>query len=105
MSNKEATPLSTMVGSGEDFYVGKKRYTVKPLKLRDVDEFTKDNISLGLQIFNLTNEDAKKKLDKWLSRQVTNGNGEPMTAGKATEDDWDVVDLKKCIQKLVDISG
>lgn len=102
---KEATPLSLMLGGGEDFLVGEKRYTVKPLKLKHVDEFVKDNLNLGLQLVNLTNEAAKEKLDKWLSRQVVDQKGTPLSLERAIEEDWDLGDLKKCIQRLLDISG
>lgn len=105
MAKKEATPLSVMLGSGEDFFVGGKKYTVKPLKLKHVDEFMKDNLSLGMQLVNITNEEAKSKLDKWLSRQVVDEKGSPMSLEKAMEDDWDLGDLKRCIQRLLDISG
>ncbi len=105
MAKKEATPLSTMLGSGEDFLVGEKRYTVKPLKLKHIDEFVKDNLSVGLQFVNLTNDEAREKLNKWLSRQVVDENGSPLSLDRAMEEDWDLVDLKNCIQRLLDISG
>lgn len=105
MAKKEATPLSVMLGSSESFIVGEKRYTVKPLKLKHVDEFVKDNLSLGLQLVNITNEEAKGKLDKWLSRQVVDEKGNPISLEKAMEDEWDLGDLKRCIQRLLDISG
>ena len=105
MAKKEATPLSTMLGSGEDFFVGEKRYTVKPLKLKHIDEFINDNLSLGWQLVNITDQNARDKLDKWLSRQVVDEKGNPMSLEKAMEDDWDLADLKRCIQRLLDISG
>lgn len=78
---------------------------MKPLKLRHVDEFVKDNLSLGLQLVNITNEEARDKLDKWLSRQVADETGGPMSLEKVIGEDWDLSDLKRCIQRLLDISG
>jgi hypothetical protein len=30
---------------------------------------------------------------------------EQMTVEKAMADDWDLMDLKRCVQRLIDISG
>ena len=99
--------LSTMLGilSGDDFVVGDKKYVVKPMSIAEVDEFMKDNLSLGTQLFAVANEEPRKKLDKWLSRHCIDKIGEPMTLEKATNDDWSIVDLKEFIKKLCDLSG
>lgn len=109
MSNQEAKPvdLATMLGifGGEDFAVGDKKYVVKPLSLKEVNEFMNDNLSLGTQLWAVDNKESREKLDKWLSRHCFDRTGEPMTLEKATNDDWTIVDLKKFVYKLCDISG
>jgi hypothetical protein len=110
MSNKEATTpvdLSTMLGilGGNDFVAGGKKYVVKPMSLTEVDEFMKDNLSLGTQLFAVANKEQRDKLEKWLSRHCLDKIGEPMTLEKATKDDWSIVDLKEFIKKLCDLSG
>lgn len=104
-ADKEATPLAVMLGTGDQFRVGEHSYRVLPLKLKDVDEFTSDNLSLGAQIFNLLDKKTKKNLDKWLTRQVRTADGQPLTLEKAIEDDWTVEDLRNCLVKLVGVSG
>jgi hypothetical protein len=101
----EPISLSTMLGLGAEFEAAGKKYTVKPLKLKDVEAFSKDNISLGAQLYNILNKKARDTLDKWLSRYVFNEADEGMTVEKATADDWDLGDLKRCVQRLLDISG
>jgi hypothetical protein len=110
MSKTEAkTPvdLSTMLGilGGNDFFVGDKKYVVKPMSLVEVDEFMKDNLSIGPQLFMVANEASRKKLEKWLSGHCFDKVGEPMTIEKAKSDNWDLVDMRKFIQKLCDLSG
>ena len=97
--------LATMLGSGEDFFAQGKKYRVNPLKLKDVDDFQKDSINIGPQMFSLVNEVERKKLEKWFSKQVFDGKEELMTLQKAMDDDWDLSDLRRCIQKMIDISG
>jgi len=103
MSNK--VPLSTMLGSGDSFFVGEKKYRVKPLKLKEVDEFTQDGLSVGPALFNVSSKKNKSILDKWIKSKIFDGDGNPMNLEKAMADDWDLVDLKRAVQKLVDISG
>ena len=105
MSKKEGTPLSTMLGSGDFTKIAGKQYTIKAIKLKDIPEFEQDKLSFGPQFFSLAAKEEREKLDKWLSRYVSNAAGEPMTTEKATEEDWDVVDIKTCLLKMVDISG
>ncbi len=113
-NKKEANPkvesspllsLATMLGSGEDFFVETKKYKVKPLKLKDVGEFFDDKINIGPQMYSMTNETERAKIEKWLSRQVFDENNEPVTLQRAIDDDWDLSDLRRCIQKMIDISG
>lgn len=118
MSNEEnTTSLSTMLGSGNEFKVKEKLYVVKPIALKDVESFMVGNISMGAQLYNLTNKKNKDKVDRWLGgikdkdgTITTKGycydsEGNPVTLDVAMNDDWDVVDLKNFFQKLCDISG
>lgn len=105
MSKKEVTPLSTMLGGGDSTEIAGKQYVIKVIKLKDIPEFEKDNLNFGPQYFSLAAKKERDKIDKWLSRYVFNAAGEPMTLDKATEEDWDVADIKTCLLKLVDISG
>jgi hypothetical protein len=65
----------------------------------------KDNLSLGAQIFNLSNKDVKAKIEKWLTGYCFDKNGEAMSLQKAMDDDWNIVDLKNFLKKLCDLSG
>jgi len=108
MSKTEAnspTSLSTMLGSGEPFEVNEKSYIIRPIKLKHVDEFMKDGVSIDAQLFNLRNPEARARAEKWLSGYCLDQNGENMTIDKAMEDDWDVVHLKNFFRKLCDLSG
>jgi len=112
MSNKDKddkeklapVSLATMVGQGDIFEAANKRYTVKPLKLKHVPEFLEDNISIGSQLFNLANEEARMKLEKWIPLIIFDG-GESLTLQRLIDDDWDLNDLKALLRKTLDISG
>lgn len=107
MSKEAKAPvsLSTMLGSGETFEAKGKTYTVKPITLAHIEEFMADNLSLGSQLFNVTNKDAKTKVNKWLAGYCTNEKGESMSLQNAIDDGWDIVDLKNFFRKLCDLSG
>lgn len=105
MSKKEVTPLSTMLGGGNFTEIAGKEYVIKAIKLKDIPEFEQDKLNFGPQFFSLIDEKDREKLDKWFSRYVFNAAGESMTIERATNDDWDLADLRKCFLKLVDISG
>jgi hypothetical protein len=107
MEAKIPVDLSTMLGilGGNDFTANEKKYVVKPMSLKEVNEFMKDNLSLGTQLFDVANEEKRKKLDKWLTGHCIDKIGEPMSIEKAMNDDWSIVDLKEFIKKLCDISG
>ena len=108
MSKVEAnTPvdLSTMLGSGDEFKVNDKKYTIKPMSLKDVDQFMQDNLSLGSQIFSISSPETKSKTDKWLSKYCFDEKNESVTLQKAMDADWNVVDLKKFFRNLCDLSG
>lgn len=108
MAKKEATipaSLSTMLGSGDTIEIQGKTYTVKPMKLKDVDVFVNDNITLGSQFFSLMNDDNKKKIAKWIENYCFDDKGKPVTLEMAMDDDWDITDLKRFVEKLCDLSG
>jgi hypothetical protein len=75
------------------------------MALKHVDEFMKDNLSLGTQLFAISNKASKEKIEKWLSRYCFDSKEEPMSVEKAMADDWNIVDLKEFIKKLCDLSG
>ena len=105
MSNKEVTPLSTMLGSGEFIVIKEKQYRVKPIALKDIDSFVNSNINLGSQLFNLIDKKAKDNLNNWLAKYCFDEKDNPMSLDIVTEQDWDIVDLKTFVKKLCDISG
>ena len=105
MANEKVTPLSTMLGSGDFIDIQGKQYKVKPIKLKDIDDFMGKNISLGSQLFNLVEPKSKKAIDSWLAKYCYDENSNPISLDIAIEQDWDVVDLKIFIKKLCDISG
>lgn len=107
MNNKKdnSVSLSTMLGTGDSFKAKDKTYTVKPISLQHIEEFMADNLSLGSQLFNVTNKNSKSKVDKWLSSYGTDSNGELISLEKAISDGWDIVDLKNFFRKLCDLSG
>lgn len=104
-ANKSSTPLSVMLGDGDSFIVKEMSYTVKPIALKDIEEFMKDNLSLGVQLFNVSNEKTKEKVDRWLTGYCFDEEGNPLSLEKAMANDWDVVDLKEFFRKLCDFSG
>jgi hypothetical protein len=132
MAKKEATPLSVMLGSGEDFYfditkvkvdsegnpvfdeqgepilevVATKKLKVLPLKLKELDEFTEDRVSIGTQLFTTLNDSDKAKADKWLKTHVfLPGSGKVVTVDLLKEEGMDLIQLRRLIGKLIDISG
>lgn len=102
---KKIADLATMLGTGESFDAQGKTYTVKPIKLKDIESFMNDNLSLGSQLFNVSNDDVRKKIDKWLTGYCFDDKDEPVTLDKAMSEDWDIADLKSFIRKLCDLSG
>lgn len=116
---KTPAPFSVMSGGREEFIINNgKKYSVKPMSAAHVEEFMKDNPIIGGQFFSLANEDSRAVLDKWLgevtvkvddtpitAQYCLNEAGETMTLKKAMIDGWDIVDFKKYIRKLCDISG
>lgn len=109
MPNKDVVnmPLSLndMTGGGEIFTVGGKKYTVKPLKLREIPEYNKDSVNVGPQLFSMLDERQKTVVDKWLGKKVEDEKGNPMSIERAEEDDWSLTDLRQCLLKIIDVSG
>lgn len=103
--NKSPTPLSVMLGDGDSFIVKEKSYTIKPIALKHIEEFMKDNLSLGVQLFNVSNEKTREKVNRWLTGYCFDEEGNSISLEKAMENDWDVVDLKEFFRKLCDFSG
>lgn len=109
---KEAvsTPLGVMLGSSEFFVVHQrktkteKRYSLYPLNLEDVDKVS-NNLSVRAQLYNLANEDNKKLLNEVMQEYVFDSDGNAVTLDKAKEDKWTLADLRRCVEKLFDLSG
>lgn len=102
---KSPTPLSVMLGEGGILDVKGKSYTIKPIALKDIEKFMKDNLSLGVQLFNVSDEKTREKVDIWLTGYCFDEEGNHVSLEKAMSDDWDVVDLKEFFRKLCDFSG
>ncbi len=105
IDEKTPVPFSVMSGDGEPLVVGEKAYTVKPMLVKQALEFASEGLSIGSQIFNLTDKKATAKVSDYLAGYCTNESGESMDLNKIAEDNWTVVDLKQFMRKLVDISG
>lgn len=102
---KTPTPLSVMLGSGDFLIVKDKKYKVKPIALKDIEEFMNDNLSIGSQLFNITNPERRKKVDRWLTGYCLDEKDNPINLETAMNEGWDIVDLKEFMKKLCDISG
>ena len=132
MSKKEAAPLSVMLGSGEDFYfdvtklktdedgnpvfgadgnpilevIASKTLRVLPLSLKEVQEFQEDRINTGTQNFTVLSDRERAKTDKWLKTHVfMPGAGKVVTVDLLKEEGMDLLQMKKLIGRLLDISG
>lgn len=102
---KTPTPLSVMLGSGDFLIVKDKKYKVKPIALKDIEEFMSDDLSISSQLFNITNPERRKKIGKWLTGYCLDEKDNPISLEFAMSNDWDVVDLREFMKKLCDISG
>lgn len=122
MSEKDQfspVPFSVMSGGRQEFKIRNgKKYSIKPMCAAHVEEFLKDNPSIGSQFLNLIKDESKKILDKWLGEVSVDVDGVNVTAKycldeagnlmslkKAMQDGWDLVDIKNYIKELCDISG
>ena len=111
------TPLSVMLGEGEIFDVNGKSYRVKPIELQDIEKFMGDSLSVGTQLFNISDKKSREKVDRWLGgKRDKDGNnvedgycfdeeGNPVTLEIAMANRWNVIDLKEFFKKLCDFSG
>ncbi len=118
MAIKNNATLSVMLGSREEFQAQGKTYSVAPMPAAHVNEFMKDNLSLGTQLFALSDDDGKAKLNKWLGevsveilgQAITNvycknNKDEIMTVDKCMLDGWSIKDFTRYIKSLCDFSG
>lgn len=101
----DPVPLATMLGQGNRFEAQGKEYEIRPLKLKMVDEFIKDQLSIGPQLFNFISQEAKEKLEKWLPRVIFNKDGKGMTLDDLINDDWDLSDLRRLWRQVLELSG
>jgi hypothetical protein len=102
---KVPVPFSVMSGDGESFVVGEKAYTIKPMLVGDALKFSEEGLSIGSQIFNLSDKKSRAKLDKYLGQYCNDETGASMSIDRISTDNWNLVHLKQFIRKLVDISG
>ncbi len=105
VKDNSPTPLSVMIGRGGNLEAKGKTYTVKPIKLMDIEDFMKDNLSLGAQLFNVSDKKSREIINKWITGYCLDSEGNTVSLEKASNDGWDVVDLKEFMKKLCDISG
>lgn len=98
-------PLDVMLAQGNFFEAQGKQYEIRPIKLKYVKELLEDQISVVGQIFNLADEKARAKQEKWIPRILFNKDGEPATLQQLLDDDWDVEDLKRFWRMAHQLSG
>jgi hypothetical protein len=101
---KYNVPLSVMVESAEEFVVRGTKYLVRPLFLEEISEFNRDGLSIGPQFINLADEERAKTLDKWISRILFDKDGSPLSLQQLKEKHWNIKDLRKVLQKIIDLS-
>lgn len=89
-------------------------YDIKPLPLKYLinSEFlndglvipqNKENYGKG-QCYNIAELDKREKLNKWIKRLVTL-NGQEMSLEQLCKSDWDITDLGRLLDKIMQISG
>jgi len=105
MSEKKTASLSTMLGKGEFAIIKDKKYKIKPIALKDVEEFMNDNLSLGSQLFSISDAEKRKQINRWLTGYCYDEENNAISLEIAMNNDWDIVDLKEFVKKLCDISG
>lgn len=101
---KYNVPLSVMVESAEEFVVKGTKHLIRPLFLEEVPEFQRDGLTVGPQFFNLADEERAKTLDKWISRVLFDKDGNPLSLQQLKEKHWNIKDLRKVLQKIIDLS-
>lgn len=101
----ERQDLATMLGLGESFMVGERKYKVKPLLLKDVPEFLDSTIHFNAPIFSMSSEESRAVLDRWMKKYVRDENDKPVGLDRATKEGWSIADLKKALNRLLDLSG
>ncbi len=101
---KKAIPLEVMLESAEEFVLRGTKYLVRPLFLEETAEFNRDGLSVGPQFINLVDNEKEKTLDKWIRRILFDKDGEALSLQQLKDKHWNVKDLRKVLQKLIDIS-
>ena len=48
----------------------------------------KDNLSLGVQLFNVSDKKTREKVDIWLTGYRFDEEGNPVSLEKAMDEDW-----------------
>lgn len=105
MAKQDATAgLRKTFGNGQEFEVGEHRYTVLPILTKHVAEFFDDNLPISMPLILLAAQ-HRETTDKWLSRQVRDTQGEPVTLATTEADEWSIIDLRNCLEKMAGLSG
>ncbi|OPX82557.1 MAG: hypothetical protein A4E52_02044 [Pelotomaculum sp. PtaB.Bin013] len=114
-------PLSVMTGQGNFFsFTVRKRekneqgkvvwkeevktYDIAGIPLEKVDEYFADSVSIGAQIFNLRDEEAKRIQNKWLPLVVSK-NGIGLELDDLFKDGLDTKNLRELWRTVLDLSG
>lgn len=108
MDKKEAkapVPFSVMSGDGEPFIVKDKKYTILSMEIGDAIHFSEDKMSIGKPLFNLVDEESRKKTDKYLLDYCIDDKGEAVSLEKAISEKWTLQDLRRFFEKLCELSG
>jgi len=101
--SEDKVSLGIMLEDTEEMTIKGTKYYIRPLFLGEVAEFGKGGLSVGPQFVNLVDEGRKKVVDKWIQRTVFDKDGNAMSLEKLEK--WTVKDLRKYMQKVIDISG
>lgn len=107
-NNKDSkTPLSVMLGNGTVFEAQGKKYTILPIKLKELLDFKDGKIAIGnnAQGYNILIDENRNRIDKWIQSKLVDSDGEPMSFEKAVKDDWDTDDLERFLRVLFKILG
>jgi len=99
-----------------EFEVNGNLYTVKPIPFKRILklEFSKDRLivphnednTAEMQLYNITNDKQRGKLNKWLKRLVTNSETEePVDIDTIAAEEWKLSDVGRLLLFIIEISG
>jgi len=99
-----------------DYEVNGKTYTVKPIPFKYILklEFSKDRLivphnednTAEMQLYNITNDKQRGKLNKWLKRLVKDSETEqPIDIDTIAAEEWKLSDVGRLLLFIIEISG